>query len=144
MHKSSTRRDEREGDAQFPRRRTIKRHLTAQEKKRVAAANMWRCYMCGVVLPSTFEIDHVVPLFEGGPDTAENCRPACPSCHRIKSEEESIRRAKSRMSTMLNPHRDLVCRVCGMVVSRYFMHRCPIVHSHESETVARVKQSPEL
>lgn len=95
------------------------RKLTGPEKKRIAAANQWCCYLCHQLLPSTYEVDHVVPLFEGGADDASNCRPACPSCHRIKSEEECIRRHTQRARPFL------LCNVCGLKLSPYFTHKCP-------------------
>ena len=101
----------------------LRRRLTTGEKKRIAAAGGWRCYMCHALLPSTYEIDHIIPLFEGGADSAENCGPACPECHRKKSEEEEIRRAK-RMMQMQNYSSELSCQRCGAVVSRFFIHRC--------------------
>ena len=107
------------------------RKLTTGEKKRIAAATGWRCYACDILLPSTYEIDHKVPLFEGGPDTPENCGPLCPDCHRRKTEEESIRRARRNMQREergANPDQvasnELECKRCGAVVSRFFLHRC--------------------
>ena len=98
------------------------RKLTTGEKKRIAAGAGWRCYMCAVLLPSTYEIDHKIPLFEGGADTPDNCGPLCPDCHRNKTEEESIRRARRLMGAR---SKELECKQCGTVVSRFFLHRCP-------------------
>lgn len=103
------------------------RKLTTGEKKRIAADAGWRCYACEILLPSTYEIDHKIPLFEGGPDTPENCGPLCPDCHRRKSEEESIRRARKHMQAeaTASVSHELECKRCGAVVSRFFIHRCP-------------------
>ena len=105
---------------QIEKYRMVVRKLTGPEKKRIAAVNEWKCYMCDTLLPSTYEIDHVIPLFEGGEDTAFNCKPACPGCHRKKSEEETIRRHTRPVQ------RYMVCNVCDMKVSPYFNHQCPI------------------
>ena len=103
----------------------VSRRLTTGEKKRIAAAAGWRCYMCDALLPSTYEIDHKVPLFEGGADAPENCGPACPDCHRRKSEAESIRRARRAMDApSVVRSREMTCHRCGRVVSRFFIHRC--------------------
>ena len=38
------------------------------------------------------EVDHVIPLSEGGPDTDENCAPAhTHPCHHEKSQAEAQR-----------------------------------------------------
>lgn len=106
------------------------RKLTTGEKKRIAADAGWRCYACDILLPSTYEIDHKVPLFEGGPDTPENCGPLCPDCHRRKTEEESIRRARRNMlggERCAATSNELGCKRCGAVVSRFFLHRCPSI-----------------
>ena len=43
------------------------------------------------MLPSTFEVDHVIPLHRGGSDDIEtNAMPLCPGCHRDKSQRERI------------------------------------------------------
>lgn len=39
------------------------------------------------------EVDHRIPLWEGGPDTDENCQLLAPECHARKSAEEAKRRA---------------------------------------------------
>lgn len=80
--------------------------------------------MCQVLLPSTYEIDHKIPLFEGGADTSDNCGPLCPDCHRRKTEEESIRRAR-RLIGEPSRSKELECKMCGMIVSRFFLHQCP-------------------
>jgi 5-methylcytosine-specific restriction protein A len=34
------------------------------------------------------EVDHIVPLSQGGPDTADNRQSLCLSCHRAKTDAE--------------------------------------------------------
>lgn len=48
------------------------------------------CCMCaakGVVSIAT-EVDHVVPLHKGGPDTDENTQNLCGPCHKLKTAED--------------------------------------------------------
>ena len=43
------------------------------------------------MLPSTFEVDHVVPLHRGGADDIDtNAMALCPNCHRDKTQKERI------------------------------------------------------
>ncbi len=43
---------------------------------------------------STFyDVDHRIPVFEGGESTMENLRTLCLTCHTIKTAEEATRRA---------------------------------------------------
>lgn len=52
------------------------------------------CHVCGD--PMADEVDHVVPLAEGGPDDESNLRPIhSVPCHRDKTAEEA-RRARNR------------------------------------------------
>lgn len=41
------------------------------------------------------EVDHIIPVAEGGTDELDNLQAACPGCHRIKTQAEAARgRAK--------------------------------------------------
>lgn len=99
-----------------------RRRLTGPEKKRIAAACGWRCQLCHLLLPSTYHIDHIVPLSEGGADDATNCWSLCQNCHAIKTEGETIERLRR---SQLQPHaRTMTCSRCGRVCSPYFIHAC--------------------
>ena len=55
-------------------------------KKRVAARQKWRCAMCKEILDETYEIDHKIPLFQGGHPTQEsNLQALCKRDHMFKS-----------------------------------------------------------
>lgn len=48
------------------------------------------CHVCGQ--PGASEVDHVIPLGEGGPDVEDNLRPIHPDpCHKRKTQEEAAR-----------------------------------------------------
>lgn len=58
------------------------------------------CASCGVLTdyPHGFELDHIVPLSQGGQDTEDNCQVLCVwydidgtkhGCHAAKSAEEA-------------------------------------------------------
>lgn len=71
-----------------------KRTLSEAHKKIVAAKNEWRCNVCRCILPPSFQIDHVVPLWQGGDDTIENSQSLCGTCHANKTQRESIERSR--------------------------------------------------
>jgi len=63
------------------------------EQKIVGARQEWRCAHCNELLPPSYEVDHVKPLWEGGPDCVEtNAEALCNNCHGVKTQRESIRR----------------------------------------------------
>lgn len=57
------------------------------------------CAVCGRLTsyPSGFELDHRVPLHQGGPDADENCQVLCSGddgCHRKKTAQDLGHRPK--------------------------------------------------
>lgn len=68
-----------------------------QRRQRVLDEHGRRCYICGRSYPaSSLEVDHVIPLAEGGPDTPGNLRPACRRCHHRKTAAEAARARRGR------------------------------------------------
>lgn len=57
-----------------------------------------RCSACELVYPPRFlNVDHVVPLADGGVDALHNLQILCIDCHRDKTRTEAIaRRASDR------------------------------------------------
>jgi 5-methylcytosine-specific restriction enzyme A len=54
--------------------------------------------------PAT-EVDHIIPVAEGGPDTLDNAQPLCRSCHWKKTREEQARgRARRNPRRPTEPH----------------------------------------
>lgn len=47
-----------------------------------------RCALCGRVcdFPSGFELDHKVPLYQGGADTEDNCQVLCVSFEMVEGQ----------------------------------------------------------
>ena len=95
-----------------------RRKFNAHVKRKVAAQAGWVCECCQELLDETYEVDHRIPLWKGGPDTLENLRALHASCHRSKTLDEEIERlSKPRAMT-------LTCSNCLSVVSPYFLHKC--------------------
>lgn len=54
------------------------------------------CYLSGfLIVTETPDMEHVIPLSEGGDHAEYNLRPALPAAHRIKSAGETERRKKA-------------------------------------------------
>ena len=73
------------------------RTLSEPEKKIVAARQQWKCSTCQAILPAAYQVDHTIPLCDGGADNIKNCTAMCANCHAAKTQLESI--ARHRHST---------------------------------------------
>lgn len=105
-----------------------KRSVSEALKRRVAAANGWRCAACGRTLESTWHTDHIVALWDGGSNDEENLQPLCVEDHAAKTQLEAIERArrKARLEAQATKRAraPLECTSCGQICSPYFLHRC--------------------
>lgn len=74
-----------------------KRTFTEGQKKIVAARQEWRCSSCDNMLPPSFEIDHTIPLCDGGADDYEhNATAMCGNCHSNKTQRERVARVEKQ------------------------------------------------
>lgn len=90
--------------------------------KRVASRQEWKCKTCQNMLESTAQVDHVIPLRNGGTNDESNLQVLCVRCHAIKTQEEAV--AKARYDPVARAMR---CLVCKTYFSKYFEHRCSFV-----------------
>lgn len=81
------------------RARGLKRggSVTAALLRGVILDSGGRCAWCGESLVGqSFEIDHVLPLSQGGPHTAANLVAACADCNRRKGDKLPLRFAQEQ------------------------------------------------
>lgn len=72
--------------------KSMSKHQWAQTRRYVLHRDNGQCYLCG---GKATEVDHVVPVFEGGTDDLSNLRAICRTCHRSKSGREGARASQS-------------------------------------------------
>ena len=70
-----------------------KREVSRMRRWDIAYRQEYRC-PCGELLKPSFEVDHVVPLCEGGQDVEANLRAMCRGCHGQKTRRARQRRSK--------------------------------------------------
>ena len=108
----------------------MKRSVSESKKRIVAASYNWKCAACEETLESTFHVDHIVALHNGGTNDLENLQPLCVKDHAIKTQQEAIERnnRKERMREARNFKRaPLECTHCGIIISPYFpSHICEV------------------
>lgn len=119
-----------------------RRRITAHERRIVAARQKWTCAYCNTLLSATFEVDHIVPLHQGGRDDYEtNCHALCCECHRAKTQREEVERLRAR-TTQTRRLSSLSCSRCDAVVSPYFLHRCEDVTPRRHPTTGDTCAGP--
>ena len=109
----------------------VSRRLTSAQKKQVAARHRWTCARCKDLVDETYEVDHRVPLCDGGTDVADNLQLLCAQCHARKTYDEAIQRtlrrhqAEARQAERAGrTYATCTCNACGAVFSPYFRHAC--------------------
>ena len=65
-----------------------KRNVSACKKKEVAAFQSWKCNECGEMLRANFEVDHILPLSQGGNNEFHNLSALCQPCHKEKTKND--------------------------------------------------------
>lgn len=70
------------------------RRLREQVLKRAG----YRCQCCKAkgILTLATEVDHILPIFEGGKDDLGNLQAICGPCHQKKTHAESMRARKNQ------------------------------------------------
>ena len=67
-----------------------KRTITQDTKRVIACSQDYKCNHCHSKLPSSWETDHIIPLFKGGTNDRANLQALCNNCHGKKSQLERI------------------------------------------------------
>ena len=58
-------------------------------RRRILIRDDFKCQVCGKsYIDKYLEIDHIIPLSIGGPETDDNRQVLCVECHRLKSKTE--------------------------------------------------------
>lgn len=68
-----------------------KRYVLSNSKKSVYRDQGHNCAKCQLKLPISYQIDHIVPLYQGGSNDEDNLQALCPTCHSEKTVEDDMR-----------------------------------------------------
>jgi 5-methylcytosine-specific restriction endonuclease McrA len=99
------------------------------ERERVAFKTLYTCTKCGMTLaPGMWDVDHVVPVAEGGGNDLDNLQALCTTCHRRKSNAEQEARTQQRRAAKrarLQSEQEKLAEACRRAVidapeSRFF------------------------
>ncbi len=128
------------------------RRVSAAAKRIVAYRYEYKCAepTCRVMLPPTWECDHIIPLWKIARDSSiwakdpnhlDNLQPLCPNCHSQKTLAELLERERLKLGlptippshTPYKPQTKkpqtkkpnyFTCHLCNVRYSPYFDHKC--------------------
>ena len=61
------------------------RNVNNTTKKYIASNQQWNCAICKNILDSSYEIDHIIPLYKNGNNNIHNLQALCRNCHGKKT-----------------------------------------------------------
>lgn len=75
-----------------------RRSLSRSARLALFLAAGGRCHICGgLIRPGDgWEVEHVIPLAQGGEDGGDNLRPAHVKCHRSKTSRDAADTARAK------------------------------------------------
>ncbi len=76
---------------------TRRRHFSRLQRIGIFDDAGGHCHICKlkIQIGQAWDIDHIIPLALGGPDTPENVRPAHAACHKGKTRKDKGKIAKA-------------------------------------------------
>ena len=67
------------------------RYVPEKVKKQIYLEQEYKCLKCLKILPITAEVDHIIPLWQGGSNQKENLQGLCCTCHSEKTVEDTTK-----------------------------------------------------
>jgi hypothetical protein len=105
------------------------RKVSSHLKKIVAFKQNYKCNMCQIMLPPTWECDHIIPLWKlGTSNELHNLQALCRECHGIKTMKEAMEREEMKYDFHKQQEFQPVkpkyytCPECKVKYSPYFKH----------------------
>ena len=73
-----------------------RKRFSAQARFRIVHDQDFKCALCQYKIPVDFNIDHVVPLWDGGTNDRSNLQGVCVTCHGAKTVVEARTRCERK------------------------------------------------
>lgn len=97
-----------------------RRKLSERDKKMIAGSQKWKCGKCYIILPSTYQIDHVIPYSISMDDSFDNLEALCPNCHSSKTQKEFLRIIEFKKYRSLKNN----INICWYCLNPEILHEC--------------------
>jgi hypothetical protein len=108
-------------------------------KKEVSYKQSYKCKSCSLLLPPTFQIDHIIPWSLCHDDSEENLQALCANCHSIKTQREALRIIQYKKLLNDCPNNCSLCWFCVETSSSDTEHTCEKV----LKDISKLKQNQE-
>jgi 5-methylcytosine-specific restriction protein A len=75
-----------------------RRHISTSERVRIFSKAGGRCHICDcdIRVGDKWEVEHVIPMAQGGADEGDNLQPAHVSCHKAKTRADAADTARAK------------------------------------------------
>lgn len=98
----------------------MKRKLSTVTKKEIAYIQKYYCGKCNLLLPPSYEVDHIVPFSITADDSKDNLVALCPTCHSLKTQRE-----RERIIQFKKLNKNLKGKRCWFCLKEYTIrHMC--------------------
>lgn len=101
------------------------RKIRESVRKNVAFKQEYKCAICNIMLPPSYQIDHIVPFSLTSDNREQNLQALCATCHANKSQQEYYRiiKYKKIKSNYENYNKD-ICWFCLKDFDKKTKHSC--------------------
>jgi 5-methylcytosine-specific restriction enzyme A len=76
-----------------------RRHIATRERLEIFTRTSGVCHICGGRIDGVreaWEVEHIIPLAQGGDDHGDNLAPAHVKCHRAKTSVDATNTARAK------------------------------------------------
>jgi len=76
----------------------MRRRISTRERIDIFQRNDGRCHLCGLKIGvgEPWDVEHIVPLAQGGDDHGDNLAPAHRHCHAAKSKQDATNTSRAK------------------------------------------------
>lgn len=104
-------------------------------KKEVSYRQSYKCAKCSLLLPPSFQIDHIIPWSVSNDDSEDNLQALCPNCHSCKTQKETMRIIHYKRFLEKCPEGFHLCWFCLETYLKKESHDCGKVLKNVNEIV---------
>ena len=76
----------------------MRRHISTKERVAIFQRHDGKCHICGAVIwpNDAWDVEHIIPLAQGGDDEGDNLAPAHRCCHAAKTRRDAADTARAK------------------------------------------------